>query len=296
MEYRYSKNSDININNHVTANVGLYLSDINLRSLSEKKSKPNPRPNSTSTSFEVEVVDASNFQKAARTLQLAFANDEFTSYLTKSIESPELRKQVDLALFEASVFSSILDGIVVAIRDVELELKDANAPFCAVACFTKPNMDSGFWDRVYMGNFRRELVVSETCSRRVFMEQFPILDKTKSEILQEDETYCWYLADIGTIPSARGKGCAKALLNHVYENYIDRDQNAICYLESTNVANRSVYENLGFRFIKKLKVGHVSCAFACGDGCQESPLEMDIMVRGVHGQEWTRKDPISDEM
>ncbi|ODV96738.1 hypothetical protein PACTADRAFT_1323 [Pachysolen tannophilus NRRL Y-2460] len=357
MEYqRFSKNSNININNHDVRNVNLYSSDdINLKSLSEKKAKPNNNNNNNNNEFElsqikvvenlidvdsskavdavvetnvvdatlmdatvvdrhtgaiavtaaaaaavaaasagatttnvdtleVEIVDASTFQKAAKTLQIAFQEDKFAHYLTKPIESPILKQKVDLALFEASVFSSILDGLVVAIRDKEAEKIDPNAPFLACACFTKPDCDSGFWDRVYSGNFKRELLANQICRRRVFEEQFPLLDDTKDEVLGDQSSIAWYLADIGTTPNARGKGCARKLLEYVYENFID-PENLVCYLESSNPKNRVIYEKLGFTFVKTFKVGHISCD--CNSGyCGEAPLEMDVMVRGIKGKKW----------
>ncbi|ODV96741.1 hypothetical protein PACTADRAFT_74358 [Pachysolen tannophilus NRRL Y-2460] len=310
----FSKNSNI-INNLNIRDVNLYenFNDINI---GENKSKPNNSAanfnsisdnnndnncfikqklvpfivennvdeNEAIDTLEVEIVDASNYRKAAKTLQIAFVDDKFAEYLTKPIQSQFLKEQVELAIFEASVYSSILDGLVVAIRDKEAEKIDPNAPFLACACFTKPDSTSGFWSMVRAGYLKVAWLANKECRRRVFQEQYPLLNETKSKVLGKDYDESWYLSDIGTTPNARGKGCARKLLEYVYKNFIDIN-NHLCYLESSHPRNKIIYEKLGFTYVMTIDVGHINCD--CTDGpCDESPLQMDIMVRGIKGSKW----------
>lgn len=57
----------------------------------------------------------------------------------------------------------------------------------------------------------------------------------------------WFLADLGLIPEARGKGIGKLLLEPVL-NKAD-DANEHCYCESSNPKNLSFYKRMGFEVI-----------------------------------------------
>lgn len=285
----YNKNANVNVN------ISLLNSqkhckkpfigggDENLRSLSSKKGKPN---RSDKGALQVELVQPENFRKLARTLQIAFAQDKFAQYLTEPIESPKLKEQVDLALFESSVYTSILDGLVVAIRDVEEEAVNPDLPYLAVACFIRPDYKSNYWKMVKSGYLKIAWLANKECRRRVFQEQYPLLTKCKQQVLGSLDDEAWYLSDIGTTPNARGKGCARKLLEYVYDNYIDIN-GEICYLESSHPRNRGIYEKLGFTYIKTVDVGHVNCD--CDSECEEKPLRMDLMVRGEQGSRWRIK-------
>ena len=50
---------------------------------------------------------------------------------------------------------------------------------------------------------------------RFFNEFLPLLHNTKHEVLGADEPRSWYLVYIGTKPSSRGKGYAKALIEDI---------------------------------------------------------------------------------
>lgn len=65
----------------------------------------------------VEVFDFSDVKKAARTLYKAFDDDDVARYSSRHLENqPELKKQVDLELYEAYLYSHILKGLVVGIK------------------------------------------------------------------------------------------------------------------------------------------------------------------------------------
>lgn len=96
----------------------------------------------TRENLKVEVITLKDYKKAARTLQIAFEEDLYVNYLTSGINEPHLKQQMNLALFEATAYSTILSGVLVGVRDLDAELTDPNAPFLAVACFWKPEKKS----------------------------------------------------------------------------------------------------------------------------------------------------------
>lgn len=59
-------------------------------------------------------------------------------------------------------------------------------------------------------NFR----MSKEGKKRFFNEFMPLLHNTKHEILGKDDDNSWYLVYIGTKAASRGKGYAKALIEH----------------------------------------------------------------------------------
>lgn len=102
---------------------------------------------------------------------------------------------------------------------------------------------------------------------RFFEEFFPLLHKAKHDTLGKDDPHAWYLVYVGTKPGSRGKGFAKALIEHTTKQA--DAENRLCYLESSNVQNLKLYNKLGFEAIGKkaiLKRG-------------PKPVEMEIMVR-----------------
>ncbi len=177
----------------------------------------------------VEVVSIKDYKKAAKTLHIAFKDDLYLKYLTDGIKDPKLKKQLDLALYEATVYSTVLSGLVVAIRDVELEKTEPDAPFLAVACFEKPrpmrepkSLVSSLWS-MYKGGYLKFIWLANRETRqRVLFEQSSMLEKFRYEALGDDFSQSWYLSDIGAIPKGRGKGYARALVDYVCHKYVDK--------------------------------------------------------------------------
>ncbi len=64
---------------------------------------------------------------------------------------------------------------------------------------------------------------------------------------------CWYLAVLGTAPDARGRGVARALLDHVLER-CDVD-GLPAWLETTEAANTHIYERFGFHSTVRIPGG-----------------------------------------
>lgn len=56
--------------------------------------------------------------------------------------------------------------------------------------------------------------LSKEARERFFTEFLPLLHDTKTRVLRENDDNSWYLVYIGTKPGSRGKGFAKALIQH----------------------------------------------------------------------------------
>ncbi|ODQ81393.1 hypothetical protein BABINDRAFT_34197 [Babjeviella inositovora NRRL Y-12698] len=253
-----------------------------------------PPPRRRRTQLTVEVVSQKEYRKAAKTLQLAFSDDPYTTYLTKPAKDEATRTKIDTALYEAGVYTSMMSGVVLAIRDpqeFEPGHEDPEAPFWAVACFVDTTKPGSAWVDFFYDT-KLKWLCNKRVYKRLYHEQLPLLDNARIEIMgdpedqDEDTPKCWYLADLGTTAAARGKGCARQLLEYMYDHYID-PQEATCYLESSHPRNRPIYEKLGFTFVKMIFVGNPNCKHDDLRICTcEKTLTMDIMVRGVGGEKW----------
>lgn len=195
-------------------------------------------PLNTRENLKVEVLTIKDYKKAARTLQIAFQDDLYVNYLTAGINDSKIKQQMDLALFEATTYSTILSGLLVGVRDLDAELTDPNAPFLAVACFHKPEKNndddeanastenkslfSYLWSMYQGGYLKFVWLANKETRQRVFYEQWELLDKYRQEVLGEEFHKSWYLSDIGAIPRGRGKGLARMLVDYVCQKYIDR--------------------------------------------------------------------------
>ncbi|QPG76367.1 hypothetical protein FOA43_003755 [Brettanomyces nanus] len=178
----------------------------------------------------VEVIAIKDYKKAAKTLQIAFKDDLYVCYLTSGITDSRLKEQLDLALFEATVYSTLLSGMVVAVRDVEGEKVDADAPFLAVACFDKPrpredhsskSLLGSLWS-MYKGGYLKFIwMANKETRQRVLEEQSSMLEEFRYEALGDEFASSWYMSDIGAIPKGRGKGLARALVDYVCQHFID---------------------------------------------------------------------------
>lgn len=198
----------------------------------------------TRENLRVEVLTINDYKKAAKTLQVAFQDDLYVNYLTSGIKDFTLKHQMDLALFEATTYSTILSGLLVGVRDLDAELTDPDAPFLAVACFDKPqklaktrkkngysqngsknaenrSLFSHLW-RMYQGGYLKFVwLANKETRQRVFEEQWKLLDGFREEVLGDEFSYSWYLSDIGAIPRGRGKGLARKLVDFVCQKYVD---------------------------------------------------------------------------
>ena len=124
-----------------------------------------------------------------------------------------------------------------------------------------------FCCQLWSGLLTLRFKFSKEGKTRFFDEFFPLLHKAKHDTLGKDDPHAWYLVYIGTKPGSRGKGYAKALIEHT-TNEADAG-NRLCYLESSNVSNLKLYNKLGFRSVGKKATLNRG----------PKPVEMEIMLR-----------------
>ncbi|KAK6332403.1 hypothetical protein TWF696_003119 [Orbilia brochopaga] len=79
----------------------------------------------------------------------------------------------------------------------------------------------------------------------------------------------WSIFRSGTLPAARGLGYARKLVEHVTK--IADKTGAPCYLESSHLNNRKIYERFGFEFKRRVHLTRVNSGTA--------PIPLEIMVR-----------------
>jgi ribosomal protein S18 acetylase RimI-like enzyme len=127
------------------------------------------------------------------------------------------------------------------------------------------NMDD-FLTIFRSGMWRLNYKLSVEGKKRFFNEFLPLLHDAKTAVLGDRDDESWYLVYIGCRPSARGKGFARKLIDHVTD-MADRDGRA-CYLESSNDVNPKIYARMGFEIKKKIYLQRA-----------EEHIPLDLMVR-----------------
>lgn len=116
------------------------------------------------------------------------------------------------------------------------------------------------------GMWRLRYRLSPEGRTRFFAEFAPLLHSTKAATLGPRDENSYYLVYLGTRPSARGKGYARAVVEGVLRR-ADVEGRA-AYLESSHVSNLSMYGKWGFEGVGNivLKRGEVE-------------VVLDVMVR-----------------
>lgn len=167
------------------------------------------------------------------------------------------------------------------------------------------NMD-GWWTTLRSGMWRLYYQLSAEGRRRYYDELMPLLHDTKLDVMGERDNDCYYLVYLGTKPSARGRGYARALiedmaikvrdvpaaaaqlrkaacalpprvrLTHSLETnpsfrWLAPDEQAdaegrAMYLESSSLDNNAYYAKFGFEVVKDIYLG-------------SRDVRMSIMVR-----------------
>lgn len=75
------------------------------------------------------------------------------------------------------------------------------------------NVDD-FCTLLWSGMLGLKWKLSNEGKKRLFNEFLPLLHDTKQEVLGKDDNNSWYLVYIGTKTASRGRGYAKALIEH----------------------------------------------------------------------------------
>lgn len=109
--------------------------------------------------------------------------------------------------------------------------------------------------------------VKGRCRFKVFKDKLPYLVKVRNEVLisqllcREDDDHhfpcdldIWYLGDIATLPSMRGKGLGKILMNYARDQFLLENEKSYMYLESSNPMNRNFYLKMGYTLMKSYSI------------------------------------------
>ncbi|RCK59586.1 hypothetical protein Cantr_07597 [Candida viswanathii] len=109
--------------------------------------------------------------------------------------------------------------------------------------------------------------VKGRCRFKVFKDKLPYLVKVRNEVLisqllcREDDHHhfpcdldIWYLGDIATLPSMRGKGLGKILMNYARDQFLMENKKSYMYLESSNPLNRNFYLKMGYSLMKSYSI------------------------------------------
>lgn len=73
----------------------------------------------------------------------------------------------------------------------------------------------GFWTILRSGLWRLYYKLSAEGKKRFFDEFMPLLHDTKHDVMAERDNDSYYLVYLGSKPSARGKGYARKLIQHM---------------------------------------------------------------------------------
>jgi len=210
----------------------------------------------------VRVIGMSECKEAGLSLAHSFAADDLAQYLLNSDDmadmSAEDKWKLHVDIMQYTVAATALCGVVTTI----------GPDYDGVALWIPPGKTFGnWWHTIRSGMWRLWFQLSVEGKQRFFEELLPLLHDTKQEVLGERDGSDYYLLYLGTKPSARGRGYAKKLLEHMFEK-ADAEARPM-YLESSAAANNVYYKKFGFELKKDIHLG-------TGD---PAPVNLSIMVR-----------------
>ncbi|KAL8694821.1 MAG: hypothetical protein Q9218_000580 [Villophora microphyllina] len=238
--------------------------------MTEVSSSSSARSNGVPQIYEPRILRNDEIDAAAGSLARAFAEDDVAMYFvnTKDTKSwtEERRWKLHLKIMKCIVKAHHLEGLALTI----------GPNHDCVALWMPPGktMD-GWFTTLRSGMTWLNMWLPEENKRRFQEEFLPLLHDTKRETLGEKDKDSWYLVYIGTRPEGRHKGYARKLVEFVTEK-ADED-GRLCYLESSNGLNPTIYKKMGFEIIKQIHLTR-----------DPKRIELDIMVRNPFLQATSR--------
>jgi len=216
---------------------------------------------SESTTEQVREIGISEYTEAAQCLAEAFAVDDVARYFIDTEDmaaySEEYKWKLHVDILRYITAAHCYKGIVTTI----------GPDYDAVALWMPPgkNMDD-LWTILRSGMWRLWYKLSREGKKRFYDEFLPLLHHTKHDVMGERDDDSYYLVYIGSKPSARGKGYAKKLIEHM----LDRAdaENKATYLESSAHNNIGYYTRFGFTEAIDIKLNRGA-----------EPVKLHIMVR-----------------
>lgn len=228
---------------------------------------------------EVRVVDITEYEGAAQCLAEAFATDEVARYFVDTDDmssySENHKWKLHCDIIKYMTAAHCYKGIVTTI----------GSNYDAVALWyiyeypsfpkTKanntnrmpPGQDMDDWLTYFRsGLWKLYFQLSREGCKRFYDEFLPLLHHTIDHVMGDRNTNFYYLVYLGSKPSARGKGYAKKLIQHMTDR-ADRE-NRPTYLESSAEINLSYYRKMGFEWKTDILMER-----------GRKPVKMQIMVR-----------------
>ncbi|TGO61088.1 hypothetical protein BCON_0030g00460 [Botryotinia convoluta] len=216
---------------------------------------------SPATTEEVRVVSISECEGAAQCLAQAFATDEVARYFLDTDDmtsySEDYKWKLHCDIMNYVTAAHCYKGIVTTI----------GPNYDAVALWMPPGQDMDDWLTFFRsGLWKLYFKLSVEGRKRFYDEFLPLLHHTINDVMGERNNNFYYLVYLGSKPSARGKGYAKKLIQHMTDR-ADRE-NRPTYLESSAEINLSYYRKLGFEWKQDIVMER-----------GVKPVKMQIMVR-----------------
>ena len=228
-------------------------------------------------SGEARVVEPGEYKEAAACLAEAFRHDKVVRYAVDTPDrmhwTEEKRYEMHKQAMEYVTYAHCLNGLVLTIGD----------NFDCVALWLPPGKNIDDWVTIVRsGMWRMQFSLSTEGKERFFNEFLPLLSRSKTEILADRDHHSWYLNYIGTKASARGKGYARKLIEHVTKlvsrtpwsscitlTWHQADEEGLpCYLESSHDINLIIYGKMGFELRKQIYLQRAT-----------ENYRLDVMVR-----------------
>ncbi|PVH82044.1 hypothetical protein DL98DRAFT_514116 [Cadophora sp. DSE1049] len=216
---------------------------------------------SPSSDEEVRVLGISEYEQAAHCLAEAFAVDEVARYFIDTDDmatySEEYKYKMHCDILRYITAAHCYKGIVTTI----------GPNYDAVALWMPPgkNMDD-LWTILRSGMWRLWYKLSSEGKKRFYDEFLPLLHDTKHSVMGDRDDDSYYLVYLGSKPSARGKGYARKLIEHMTVT-ADLEGRAT-YLESSAANNLPYYIKYGFEHITDIELKRGA-----------EPIKLHIMVR-----------------
>ncbi|QYS93587.1 Acetyltransferase [Trichoderma simmonsii] len=191
----------------------------------------------------VRKIGLAECEQAGVSLAHAFAADALSMYLLdgdgEDRYSDETKWKLHVRIMTYLVSAHCYSGVVTTI----------GPDYDAVALWMPPGMHMDDWWTIFRsGMWRLYYQLGSEGRKRYYEDVLPLLHETMDEVMGDREYY--YLAYIGTKPSARGKGYAKKLIMDMAAK-ADAEDRAM-YLESSSRENISYYERFGFEYRKEI--------------------------------------------
>lgn len=216
---------------------------------------------SPSSDDEVRVLGISEYEQAAQCLAEAFAVDQVARYFIDTDDmvtySEEYKYKMHCDILRYITAAHCYKGIVTTI----------GPNYDAVALWMPPgkNMDD-IWTILRSGMWRLWYKLSSEGKKRFYDEFLPLMHDTKHSVMGDRDDDSYYLVYLGSKPSARGKGYARKLIEHMTVT-ADLEGRAT-YLESSAANNLPYYIKYGFEHITDIELKR---------GVE--PIKLHIMVR-----------------